>query len=107
MIRASQDSAGKRIYRSPSGPGITVHLPGDSDGLKPDQDMGMWMGKAQWSPRPGRAGLWDPQTGPAAGSLKQGLGLGELLWGPEHWAGWEEPCRGDQGHQNLLVQSEH
>lgn len=88
MIRDSQDRAGKSICRSPSGPGITVHLPGDSSELRPDQDMGMWMGKTRWSPWPGRAGLWDLQTGPAAGSLGQAFGLGELPWGPEPWAGW-------------------
>lgn len=54
--------------------------PWGHDGLRPDQDMGMWLGETQWSPWPGRAGLWDLQPGPAAGSL--GHGLGELPRGP-------------------------
>lgn len=103
MIRDSQDGAGQSICRSPSGLGITLHLPGDSSGPRPDQDMGMWMGTTQWSPWPGRAGLWDLPTGPAAGSLGQGLGPGELPWAPEPWAGWKELWRGDQGNQDLLV----
>lgn len=46
-------------------------------------------GRDSVEPWPGRAGLWDLQNGPAAGSLGQGLGLGELPWGPEPWASLE------------------
>lgn len=52
------------------------HLPGDRNGDRPrlGWDMGPCQGLAQWSPWPGRAGLWGAPDGPCCSVTGAGAG---------------------------------
>jgi len=69
------------------------HLLGDRDGLRPDQDMGMWMGLVEPMAGQGRAVRAGDQ--PCCGIAGAGTdSLRELTRGPGPCVGWGSPGEG-------------
>lgn len=63
------------------------HLPGARDGLRLGQDIGLWLGPAQWGPWLGRARLWGAGDQHPTVWLWQGLGWSAVL-GHGQGRGW-------------------